>query len=63
MFYLLDILVPFVGHASTDNIGMVLKLFVVLDLLLDLVYLYGILPFDSVTTTSEEVNELLVVEY
>ena len=42
---------------------MVLELFVVLDLLLDLVYLYGILPFDSVTTTSEEVNELLVVEY
>ena len=42
---------------------MVLELFVVLDLLLDLVDLYGILPFDSVTTTSEKINELLVVEY
>ena len=42
---------------------MVLELFVVLDLLFNLVDLYGILPFDSVTATSEEINELLVVEY
>lgn len=63
LFYLSDVLVPFVSHASCNNICMVLELFVVLDLLLDLVDLYGILPFDSVTATSEEVNELLVVEY
>lgn len=42
---------------------MVLELFVVLDLLLDLLYLCGILPFDGVTTTSEQINQFLVVKY